>query len=62
MSLKSGEFPWCIVGTDTKGNNIVFECKRCGTKLEFDNTGMAVSRFLEISEAFCTLHKECKEV
>ena len=57
MSLKGGDYPWCVC--ETNGNQVIFHCQRCDKKLEFDNTGMAISRFLEISEAFCILHKEC---
>ena len=57
MSLKAGDYPWCVC--ESKGNQVVFHCQRCDKELVFDNSGMAISRFLEISEAFCILHKEC---
>ena len=57
--MKSDDCPWCICETD--GNKITFHCENCDQKHIFGNTGMAISRFLEISEAFCELHKNCKE-
>lgn len=58
MNLKS--HPWCVC--ETKGNMMIFVCQRCKEQHIFDNIGMAISRFLEISEAFRTIHKDCKEV
>jgi len=58
MVLKSGDYPWCVC--ESKGNTVNFNCERCGGKHTFDNVGMPISRFLEISEAFCELHKDCK--
>ena len=58
--MKSGDFPWCIVETD--GNTVTFKCNRCGGEYIFDNTGMSIDLFCEKCEAFCELHKDCKEV
>ena len=58
MVLNSGDYPWCVC--ESKGNAVNFDCRRCGGKHTFDNAGMPISRFLEISEAFCKLHKDCK--
>lgn len=58
MSLKSGDYPWCVCESD--GNMVSFDCTRCKKDLQFNNSGMEISRFLEMAEAFCMLHKECK--
>jgi len=59
MSLKSGEYPWCVCNSD--GNIVSFDCMRCKQFFNFNNTGMTIDRFVEMSEAFCMLHKDCKE-
>jgi len=59
MTLKANDYLWCICESD--GNKVTFNCDRCKQNHIFDNTGIAISRFLEISEAFCIIHKDCKE-
>lgn len=62
MTLKSGEYPWCVLDEQVdKKNQITFCCQRCKQKHSFNGKGIPVDRFLEISEAFCILHKECKD-
>ena len=57
--LKSGDYEWCVV--ESKGNIVYVTCQRCGEKHVFDNANMTIDRFVEISKAFCCLHKNCKE-
>ena len=59
MTLKSGDYPWCVSETD--GNMVSFDCMRCKKDLQFNNAGMTISGFIEMAEAFCMLHKDCKE-
>jgi len=59
MSLKSGDYPWCVC--ESKGNKVTFSCIRCREQHIFDNAGMTIDSFIKVSEAFCTLHKDCKE-
>jgi hypothetical protein len=56
--MKSGDYPWCVC--DSRGNIVTFNCGRCGESHIFNNAGMTIDRFVEISEAFCMLHKDCK--
>lgn len=58
--MESGDYPWCVC--ETKGNTVYFTCQRCQEKHVFDNANMTIDRFVEISKAFCTLHKNCNEV
>jgi hypothetical protein len=53
--MKSGDYPWYICETD--GNIVTLECERCKSDYKFNNAGMTINRFIEISEAFCTIHK-----
>lgn len=55
--MKSGDYPWCVCETD--GNIVTLECERCKADYKFNNTGITIDRFIEISEAFCTIHKNC---
>ena len=55
--MKTDDYPWCVC--ETNGNKVTFTCKRCKENHVFDNTGMSINRFLEISESFCMIHNEC---
>jgi len=57
--MKANDYPWCVC--ESSKNEITFKCKRCKQQHKFDNTGMSINRFVEISESFCILHKGCKE-
>jgi len=59
MNLKSEQYPWCVC--ETRGNLVLMECKKCKEQHNFDNRGMTINRFVEIAEAFCIIHKDCKE-
>jgi len=57
--MKTDDYPWCVC--ETNKNIVTFECQRCGQKHKFNNVGMSIMRFLDIANAFCIIHKECKE-
>ena len=59
MELKSGDYPWCIA--ELKVNTVIFKCERCKEIHTFDNAGMPIDEFCKKSEAFCELHRNCKE-
>ena len=64
MSLKSGEYPWCVCesfGNNGITNRVLFKCERCKEIHTFNNARMSIDDFVKISEAFCYLHKDCKE-
>ena len=57
--MKAGDYPWCVC--ETNKNTVTFKCERCNQEHKFNNAGMSISRFLDISNAFCIIHKECKD-
>ena len=61
MSLKSGNYPWCVLDTTPdEENRITFICQMCKQTHSFDAMDLLIDRFVELSEAFCLLHKNCK--
>ena len=64
MTLKSGDYPWIIfdANPDDKKKQM-FVCTRCGQNHKLSTLdGVSINYFLKLSEAFCELHKDCKEV
>lgn len=61
MNLKSGDYPWCVLDTIAdEENKLTFFCQRCKQTHSFNAKGMTITEYLELSESFCMLHKECK--
>ena len=58
--MKSDEYPWCVCESD--GNEVTLQCERCGEKHVFCNIGVTINRFVEKSEAFCMIHRDCQKV
>jgi hypothetical protein len=62
MSLKSNEYPWCIMDANKyPDGKQSFICTRCGQRHAVSAEGMSVDTFLRLGEAFCSLHSDCKE-
>ena len=56
-TMKDLDVKWCII--QATGNNVTFRCMHCNQAHRFNNAGMALDRFIEISKAFCTMYKDC---
>jgi hypothetical protein len=62
MNLKSGDYPWCILDTIAdEENKLTFFCQRCKQTHRFDAKDMTIDKFVEMSQSFCLLHKDCKK-
>ena len=55
--IKYGDCPWCVMDA----NKQAFLCDRCKQIHKLNMVDMSITEFCRLSEAFCILHKNCKE-
>jgi hypothetical protein len=57
--MKVNNQPWCLL--DAGIGKQKFVCNRCNQEHIFEASGIELDYFVRIMEAFCLLHKNCKE-